>query len=273
MLQGSAKPSIWLPKIMSDFHVVSLTYRLQTGEHVSYSNPPPLVFENEIARCHLEKDQLRCEMKLHVATVEQARALVDPILRDWEMEVELTRNRGEFRLIYEDAEIIDRTPPKSGIQARVLKVLGGNYLVTMDNLTAHIMRRKYPDAPMGFHLTPDAESILLRFRNYQDGREPLLSMAYFCLTVVESAAGGRNRRNKAAKMFEISERVLSKLGDLTTKHGDRATGRKAQSSAQPLTGNESAWIEATIKRLVLQLCDPPSHYERKQLTMADLPSL
>jgi hypothetical protein len=273
MLQSSAKPSIWLAKIMSDFHVVSLTYRLQPGEHVSYSNPPPLVFENETARFHLEKGELRCEMKLHVATVEQARALVDPILRDWEMEVELTRNRGELRFIYEDAEIIDRTPPTPGVQARVMKMLGGSYLVTMGNVTGHVMRRKYPDAPMGFHVTPDAESILLRFRNYQDGREQLLSMAYFCLTVVESAAGGRNRRDKAAKMFGISERVLSKLGDLTTKHGDLATARKAQSNARPLTGNESAWIEATIKQLVLRLCDPPPHYKPKQLTMADLPCL
>lgn len=72
-------------------------------------------------------------MKIHAAASEQARALVDPILRDWEMEVELTRNRGELRFIYEDAEIIDRTPPTPGIQARVMKVLGGNYLVMTGN--------------------------------------------------------------------------------------------------------------------------------------------
>jgi hypothetical protein len=258
---------------MPDFHVVSLKYRLQPSDHISYAQPPPLVFENETARFHLENNQLRCEMKLHVGTLEQARALIDPILGDWEMEVELTRNRGELRFIYEDAEIIDRTPPTPGIQARVMKVLGGNYLVMTGNVTAHIMRRKYPDSPMGFHLTPDAESVLLRFRSHQDGREPLLSMASFCLTVVESAAGGRSRRRNAAKTFAVAEKVLDKLGDLTSNRGDRAGARKAQSSYQPLTGAERAWIEATIKQLVLKLCQPPERYERKQLTMADLPPL
>jgi len=122
---------------MPDFHVVALKYRLQPSDHVSYSEPPPLFFENETARFHLEKNQLRCEMKLHVATSEQARALVDPVLRDWEMEVELTRNRGELRFIYEDAEIIDRTPSTPGaIRGHVMVALGGAYSVATAN--AHL---------------------------------------------------------------------------------------------------------------------------------------
>jgi len=123
---------------------------------------------------------------------------------------------------------------------------------------------------VGFHLTPDAESILLRFRGYQDGREPLLSMAYFCLTVAKSAGGGQTN---VAKTFGIEERVLRKLGDLTSTRGDRATARKAHAGVQPLTGSERAWIEATVKQLVLRLCNPPPNYKRPTLTMADLPPL
>jgi hypothetical protein len=257
---------------MPDFHVVALIYRFKPSDHVSYAEPPPLVFENEIARFRLEKDQLRCELKMHVGTLEEARALVDPILRDWEMEVELARSRGELRFTYENAEIIDRTPSTpGGIRGAVMVALGSNHLFMTGNLTSHVIRRKYPDPPVGFHVTPDAESILLRFRGYQDGREPLLSMAYFCLTAVESAAGGRNRRSNAAKIFRIAENVLDKLGDLTSNRGDRAIARKAHSSLQPLAGAERAWIEATIKQLVLRLCDPPQRDERKPLTMADLP--
>ena len=65
---------------MPDFHVVALLYRLESSDHVSYAEPPPLVFEDEVARFRLEKDQLRSELKLHVGTLEEARALVDPIL-------------------------------------------------------------------------------------------------------------------------------------------------------------------------------------------------
>jgi hypothetical protein len=258
---------------MSDFLVVALKYQLQPSDHVSYSDPPPLVFENETARFCLDKNRLRCEMKLHAATLEQARALVDPILRDWEMEVELVGNRGELRFTYENAEIIDRSPPAPGTTTgHVMVALQGAYLLSTGNVTGHIIRKKYTDPPIGFHLTPDAESILLRFRGYQDGREPLLSMAYFCLTVVESAAGGGDRRREASKIFAIQEDVLRKLGDLTSNRGDRTSARKAHASTQPLTGPERAWIEATIKQLVLRLCDARSA-QRKQLTMADLPSL
>jgi hypothetical protein len=259
---------------MPDFHVVALLYRLEPSDGVSYAEPPPLVFENEIARFRLDKDQLRCEMKLHVDTLEKARALIDPVLRGWEMEVELARGPGELRFTYENAEIIDRMPAVAGeIRGHVMAALQDALLVSTGNVTCHITRKNYPEPPLGFHLTPDAESILLRFHGYQEGREPLLSMAYFCLTVVESAVDRRNKRSNAAKTFGISERVLRKLGDLTSKRGDRASARKAQSSAQPLTGAERAWIEATIKQLVLRLCDAPSCYERKELTMADLPPL
>ena len=213
-------------------------------------------------------------MKSHVGTLEKARALVDPILRGWEMEVELARGRGELRFTYENAEIVDRTPTVPGtIRGTLVTALGIGSLAAIGHLKVHITRRKYPDPPRGFHITPDAESVLLRFRGYQDGREPLLSMAYFCLTVVESAVGGRDRRSNAAKTFGIADNVLSKLGDLTTTRGDRADARKAHAACQPLMGAERAWIEATIKELVLRLCEPPPGYAGKQLTMADLPPL
>jgi hypothetical protein len=259
---------------MPDFHVVALLYRLESSDHVSYAEPPPLVFENEVARFRLEKDQLRSELKLHIGTLEEARALVDPILRGWELEVELARGPGQMRFAYENAEIIDRAPPIPGvISGHVMVTLQDAVLVSTGNLTSHIIRKSYGEPPVGFRLTPDAESILLRFRGYQDGREPLLSMAYFCLTVVLSAAGDRNRLRNAAKIFGIKEDVLRKLGDLTSNRGDRTTARKAHASSHPLTGPERAWVEASIKQLVLRLCDPPSLDKREQLTMADLPSL
>ena len=143
-------------------------------------------------------------------------------------------------------------------------------LLVSNNARCHITRGKYPDPPVGFHLTPDAESIWLRFRGYKDGREPLLSMAYFCLTLVRSAGGGQSN---AAKAFGIGQSVLRKLGDLASNRGDRAVARKAHATSQPLADAEHKWIEATIKQLVLRLCDPPSRYQRAPLTMADLPPL
>ena len=121
---------------MPDFHVVALLYRLESSDHVSYAEPPPLVFENEVARFRLEKDQLRSELKLHIGTLEEARALVDPILRGWELEVELARGPGQMRFAYENAEIIDRAPPIPGvISGHVMVTLQDAVLVSTGNLT------------------------------------------------------------------------------------------------------------------------------------------
>ena len=87
----------------------------------------------------------------------------------------------------------------------------------------------YPRPPGTFRLSPDAESILLRYHGYLDGREPLLAMAYFCLTVLEaSTRATKGKRASAAKKYKTEEKVLRKMGDLTSeKHGDRSSARKA----------------------------------------------
>jgi len=54
------------------------------------------------------------------------------------------------------------------------------------------------------------------------GDEPLPSMAYFCLTVLEYQA---KNREAAAKQYAIDLKVLKKLGGLTAK-GDPMTARK-----------------------------------------------
>lgn len=71
-------------------------------------------------------------------------------------------------------------------------------------------------------------------------------MAYFCLTLLEATAGSRN---DAAELFSVDIQVLRKIGELTSKRGDRTNARKA-SSTQPLTGIEEAWLDAAIKTVI-----------------------
>ncbi len=112
---------------------------------------------------------------------------------------------------------------------------------------------------------------------YRDGKELLLSMAYFCLTVVEiiGAPGlkGRQRREVASKLFNIDVDVLNKLGALTSERGDRTTARKARPSPVPLSDREQAWIEAAIKMLVVRVGEYSSGQPLSQITMAHLPFL
>jgi hypothetical protein len=98
------------------------------------------------------------------------------------------------------------------------------------------------------------------------GSEPLLSMAYFCLTLLE-----RGDRRAAAQQFAIDYEVLKKLGELTSTRGDHHTARKASAPLHPLTADEAHWIEATIKAIGKHLAARVR--DSKPLSLADLPKL
>jgi hypothetical protein len=257
-----------------DLHVVSLQYSLKPSERHSYQNPPPVAFERDVARFSLSEGTLTCEMKTHFSTVPDACAAVDPILRAWEVDSDLRHNRGALRFKFSGADIIERSPCPPG-------VVRGNAYITLPGLTVSgqlsvlpTTSARYPEPPPdGFLLTPDAKSILDRYYGYLAGREPLLAMAYFCLTVIEVICGGGKRqqhRTRALSEYQIDQNVLDTLGTLTSEHGDRLSARKA-SADNPLTASERAWLDATVKKLIWQLGTPKA--ARTLLKVSDLPPL
>jgi hypothetical protein len=60
-----------------DFHVVSLRYKLRPSDHVTYVSPAPVAFETEEVRFRLADGKLVCEMKTHLSSAEEARAVVE----------------------------------------------------------------------------------------------------------------------------------------------------------------------------------------------------
>jgi hypothetical protein len=137
---------------------------------------------------------------------------------------------------------------------------------------------RYPDIPGNFVLSPDVESMWNRYQGYLDGREPLASMAYFCLTTVDGSTGiRRGKRPAASRRYGISEDVLRKLGDLTSNVGSERTARKLPppTGRRDHTGQEIAWIEAAVRASIRRLgefaYDPARPWP--QITMKDLPQL
>ena len=256
-----------------DLHVVSLRYALLSTELITYVNPPPVEFETEEARFRLADGSVTCDMKTHFPTAAAARAVVEPILRAWEVDADLRRKQGELQFKFDRAEIIDRSPAPPGvIRAHLVApapaisacLIGGT-------VSVHESRDHYPEPPGTFRLNPDAESILLRYQGCLAGREPLLSMAYWCLTVLEANAGGRKL---AATDYRIEEAVLRMMGELTSRRGDRLSARKATAGpAQPLTGPESAWLAAAVKTLIWRLGDTRKPPALPLITMSDFPRL
>ena len=253
-----------------DFHVVALRYKLRPSDQVTYVNPAAVEFETHEVRFGLTEGKLTCEMKGHLPTTEEARSVVEPVLRAWEVDADLRWNRGQFRFEFDGADIIDRSPiPPGVVRGHAHVLLGAASVSAVGTVSFHVTRSHYPEPPGTFRLNPDAESILLRYQGYLGGREPLLSMAYFCLTVLEANAGNRA---SAAVMYRVDKPVLRKMGELTTRRGDRLSARKAVAGpAQPLTGAEGAWLEAALKALIWRVGDTRDATALPLITLADLP--
>ncbi len=96
---------------MNDPHVVALYYDLKTA--LQFDNPPPVdESESEFDR-HLENNRLTATMKAHYASMEAARAVVEPLLRAWEIRAALDcQLHGlEWRFVFDQPNIIDASRP------------------------------------------------------------------------------------------------------------------------------------------------------------------
>lgn len=257
---------------MNDPHVVSLRYSLKMDEDTSYRSPPAIAWETEVFRATLESGVLFMEMKEHHATAGDAMAAVTGSLRSWEIDVALRLGRGSLRFEYEDAKIIDRNPPSPGSPRSGWATLQARATATAVG-TSHVARARYPDPPQRFAAAPLVETMWKRFERFLDGKEPLTSMAYFCLTVIEGDAG--SRKDAAAK-YNVDLKVLSELGRLTSAVGDEETGRKYdRSGSRSHTSREKNWIEEAVKILVRRVGEYAADHAAPmaQIVMSDLPSL
>jgi len=251
---------------MRDPHVKSIRYRLDTGKSVSYENPQPVEIEAQQFSIRLDNGILTCGFKEHYPSIEKARSAVEGFLRAWEIDVALSRGIGEFNFIYENAEVIDRNPPPS----KSIQIEAGAYMIAQGDVELHVTRNKYPDPPKLFTLTPDIETLWHRYEGYLQGKEPLLSMAYFCLTFIETISGGRK---PAASRYNAEFDVLNELGKLTSSRGDGKTARKIKrgSGLSPLSPQEITWIETAIKALIRRVGEYSPGVLLPKLKMSNLP--
>jgi len=146
-----------------------------------------------------------------------------------------------------------------------------------------VSQKHYPQPPSDFVVSPHVATMWQRYERYLQDREPLQPMANFRLTVLKDSAKqfpgkkkGDKDRDKAALMYRVCPRVLSKLGYLTGNVGDPVTGRKATVAEQrSLTPQEVKWLEEVVKKLIRRAgeyaADPQR--QRQQITMGVLPQL
>jgi hypothetical protein len=255
---------------VNDPHIEALHYRVRHAAHIDYDKAGPLDHDTAGFTIRIQNGRAEVTMKSHHATVDAARAEVEPFLRAWELTAALEFGPGEFELAYQRAAIVDRNPPPQANINGVLHAEVGNFTSTATG-TIHVGRSKYPDPPLGIARDADVDLMFDRVCRYRAGTTTLADAANLCLTVLQLTAGGRPA---AARRYSIAKTVLNRLGDLAaTKGGNEA--RKAKGAQVEFTAAEKRWLEETMKRLIRrasEVAGDPSAL-LPQITMADLPSL
>ena len=221
---------------------------------------------------------MRFELEEHHATEEGALEPVLPYVRSWELDACLRGRPGDFRLQFQQAEIIDRNPPPPepgfvGISASGIAAVG-----TLGSVSLTVENPSYPSPPSGQTLNaddPDVATMYDRLSGYYAKREPLPSMAYFCLTVALSRfPGSRNDRRAAASVhYQIDKAVLDEIGELSSTKGGTDSARKAEATAAALSRKEERFLEEATKHVIHRAAavaqNPGATFPT--ITLADLP--
>lgn len=256
---------------MRDPHVQTMHYEISSEEGISYRDPEPLSFSNHLGTFDTAENKLRISPAEHFADEEEARRAIEPFLRAWEIDADLRSNVGRIRFKFERVALVDRDPPPPGSSA-VIHVKAASMVLLGGSVSIHVTHKKYPEPPKTFSATPEVQHAYRRWLGFRFGKEPLQSMAYFVLTLLESAAGGRQ---PASRAFQIDSLVLGTIGRLSSTRGDEGTARKAGPGIQfqDLSGAEKQWLEEAIRRVIRRLGEHASGASLTLISMSDLPSI
>jgi len=254
---------------MRDPHVTALYYQASSAGIVEYRNPAPMSFENRFGHFDLTKDSLIFRPQEHFASEQETITAIEPFLKSWEIESDLTSNIGTIRFVFQKSEVIDRDPPKPGESVKG-ELRGSSKIILGLKAEATLVRSKFPNPPVNFEISPSIEMAYRRWLGFKNENEPLQSMAYFVLTILLDSAGGLK---PAARTYNIEQAVLRKLSEISSTKGDSNTARKASAVSDELTNKERQWVEESVKKVIYQMGVHVSGLEPPKLKMSDLPSL
>ena len=251
--------------------MVALIYRVEHGDGVTWNHAEPLVDPEtpEEFRLKVKDKKARFELKVHYAKESEARKAIENYIRIWEFDVCLERDTPDFfRLKFHKAEIVDRNPTPG--TTRLRGCLSG---VASGSASLMLGPSRYPLPPADIclddRLDLDVQTMYQRYMGYRRKREPLPSMAYFCLTVLEMKEGGRL---EAAKKYQIGGHVLAKVGKLSSHKGGLAA-RKAEGVGTEMTESDRRFLEQAIRKIIRRVAEKTHKPDRSlpKISLSDFP--
>lgn len=254
---------------MQDPHIETLRYEVYSGSGIAYEKPQPVTLTNLLGNFKLADGRLVINPAEHYSDPEQAREIIEPFLRAWEIEADLRGNHKTIRFKFLRAEIVDRAlDSKNKTTPHSFSVTGTTHITIIPRSTMQLILNSYPSPPVTFRSTPEAAVAFNRWMQFREGKEPLQSMAYFVLTVLENNAGGRKN---AAKIYRIDNKFLKEFGRLSSTKGTPANARKFQFGGNmvQLTDQEQHWLDAATRLIIRRLGEHASGADLDQITLDD----
>lgn len=246
---------------MNDPHVVHLEYSIEHGQDIDWSKAETAVFEEGDFTIEINDQRVFFKFKKHYASEDAARADVEPYIQNWEFEVGLKQGPDAFALRFVKSDIVDQNPPDGVKPIRIFAATG------RPKATINIVVRpnRYPDPPPldKIKRTPDIDSMYHRYLGYRAGREPLPSMAYFCLDMLKYMA----KRDEMApeKKFCISRNVLEKVSKLSSWAGGEVA-RKSEGLQRPFDPGDEEFLRTTVQKMIFRTaevaCNPNANLEK-----------
>lgn len=235
---------------MNKSHIGKLFYKIIIKDNVDYVNAPDVALEKETFKMVTKNNEVMFEMKRHFSSEQDAKIITDEFLNEWEIIIGLENAPDDIRFEFDRSEVIHFEPNQNEHNDNLSVSSVGNF---EDHPTNHVSHHKYPNPPDHFSISPDVETMYLRFKAYREGRDTLLSMAYLLLTVAESkSATQKKARKEAAAKLRVEETIFDTLGRLCSTKGNESEARKAPRNGifLPLKAKEREWVLAACKLLI-----------------------
>ena len=255
---------------MNDPHVVALFYNIEHSAAVDYSDAKPLEHEEDNFSVRIENKKVCFTMKAHYATREEAKEAVREYIDNWEFTAGLRRGSDMFKLVYWKPEIEYRN-------VEIGHHVGAPDPVSLKFTTSlkdSIIIAPYPSPPQsGLKITPDVRSMSDRFAGYRLDREPLPSMAAFCLDVLQGSTRSKCPNKKVVEMYGIELAVIKKIARLANNKGG-PYARKRIGINSPLTPKETCFLEEAVKAMIrraAEVAHAPKNESRAEINLSDLP--
>ena len=231
---------------MNDPHVAALIYKIEHGQSVDYRKAQPMDHEETGFSVKVADQQVRFEFKEHYAAEDVARGAIEDYIRAWEFGAGLKNGPDYFKLKFDYAQIEDRKPTPGVVMVHARPA---RFEVTVGKVTCVVSPGCYPPPPSVMLITPDVQTMYDRYMGYRQGREPLTTMAYFCLTILERSTKKNHSREVAAETYGIKLEVLNKIGHLSSEKGGQQA-RKASGTNNNLTAQDRRFLEEAIKAII-----------------------